>query len=203
MTPALVTHVVDDDDAIRGPLVALAEAAGHAAAGHASAEAFLRDADLGRAGCVVADVRMPGMNGIELLRVLRRQAPGLPVILITGHGEVALAVEALKAGATDFIEKPFDGPKFQGAVREAVARGVAAKARRRDLEALRERAGRLTDREREVMRLVVDGSSNADVAAALAISVRTAENHRARVLAKMEARGLPDLVRMGLRLADG
>jgi two-component system response regulator FixJ len=203
MTDRLIAHVVDDDETIRSPLVMLAEAAGYVAAGHASAEAFLRDADLDRAGCVIADVRMPGMSGLDLLHELARRAPGLPVIVMSGQAEVAHAVEALKSGAADFIEKPFNGPTFQHALRLAVARRLTARAEQAELAMLRARAERLTHREAQVMKLVVDGMSNADVGHALGISVRTAENHRARVLAKMEAGGPTDLVRTVLRLSGG
>jgi two-component system response regulator FixJ len=200
MTETLVAHVVDDDESVRRPLVMLAEAAGYAASGHDSAESFLRDADLGRAGCVVTDVRMPGMSGLDLLGEMARRAPGVPVIVITAYAEVPLAVAALKRGAADFIEKPFNGPIFQGAVRQAMARREAVIEGERALEALRERAARLTGRETEILRRIAAGASNAEAAEALSISVRTVENHRASVLAKLEARGLSDLVRAALQL---
>lgn len=203
MSPAATVHIIDDDQAIRRSLTMLAEAAGHTARAHASAEIFLRSFDPESAGCVVTDVRMPGLSGLDLLRTLRLQAADLPVVMITGHGDVAMAVEALKAGAVDFIEKPFDSDAFLGALDTALSRRAVALTAHRDLAALRDRHSKLTEREAEVMKLVALGCSNAEAAAALEISVRTIENHRARVMEKMDARSLSDLVRMSLRLGDG
>ncbi|MBS0408534.1 MAG: response regulator transcription factor [Proteobacteria bacterium] len=196
-----VVHIIDDDQAIRRSLTMLAEAAGHAVRSHADAESFLRRFDPDAAGCVVTDVRMPGLGGLELLKRLGDIAPELPVVVITGHGDVPMAVTALKAGAADFIEKPFDSDAFLRAVREALRRRAVAGEGRRLLAALRTRRALLTDRERAVMDLVAEGSSNAETAARLEISIRTVENHRAKVMEKMEARTLSDLVRMALRLS--
>ncbi|HWA62808.1 MAG TPA: response regulator [Caulobacteraceae bacterium] len=194
--------VVDDDEAIRRSLVMLAEAGGHEAVAFADAETLLRGARLDEAGCVVTDVKMPGIGGLELLRILTGRAVGLPVIVITGHGDVATAVGALKAGAADFIEKPFDGRAFLAAIDKALARRSQTKARSREAEALRARRARLTEREAEVMDMIAAGLSNAETAARLGISVRTVENHRARVLDKMDARGLSELVRLAVRLEE-
>ena len=195
-------HIIDDDQAIRRSLTMLAEAAGHVVRAHASAEVFLRGFDRESVGCVVTDIRMPGLSGLELLRLLRLRAAEVPVVLITGHADVAMAVAALKAGAADFIEKPFDSDAFLGALDEALARRAATSASHRDLSALHARHGALTERESQVMGLVVQGCSNAETAAALRISIRTVENHRAKVMEKMEARTLSDLVRMSLRIGD-
>ena len=150
----------------------------------------------------MTDVRMPDMSGLDLLRALRAAEATLPVIVITGHGDVAMAVRALKQGAADFLEKPFDDQAFLSAIALAVAedaRTAGLRVARADVAA---QVGQLTLREREVMTLVVDGLSNHLAAEALNISVRTVENHRARVMEKMGARGLPDLVRMVIRLED-
>jgi two-component system response regulator FixJ len=202
MSGELIVHVIDDDHAIRRALIMLAEASGYAAMAHASAEDFLRDLDPDQAGCVITDLKMPGLSGMDLLRTVQSRDGDLPVVLITGHGQVALAVAALKAGAADFIEKPFDGDAFLAAVRDALDVRQAALARRREITGLRLRVSRLTERETEVMALIAEGHSNAETALRLEISVRTVENHRAKVLEKMEARGLSDLVRMVLRLAS-
>jgi two-component system, LuxR family, response regulator FixJ len=198
--PGLV-HIIDDDQAIRRSLTMLAEAAGHTVRAHADAESFLRRLDADAAGCVVTDVRMPGLSGMDLLRRLVDIAPDLPVVVITGHGDVPMAVAALKAGAADFIEKPFDSDAFLKALREALRRRVAAGETRRLVAELGARRALLTDRERAVMDLVAEGLSNAETAARLEISIRTVENHRAKVMEKMDARTLSDLVRMSLRLA--
>jgi len=201
VSPVGVVHIIDDDQAIRRSLTMLAEAAGHVVRSHPDAESFLSRLDPDAVGCVVTDVRMPGLGGLELLQRLGDIAADLPVVVITGHGDVPMAVAALKAGAADFIEKPFDSAAFLGAVRDALRRRAAAGEARRQAEVLRARRALLTERERAVMDLVAEGLSNAETAAKLEISIRTVENHRARVMEKMDARTLSDLVRMALRLS--
>lgn len=200
MTPNLV-HIVDDDPAIGRALALLARSAGLAAVSHTSAEAFLASFDPDTAGCVVTDARMPGMSGLELQRALKLNGASVPVIVITGQGAVSMAVEALQAGALDFIEKPFDDQVFLASVRRGLARSERAAEVRRADAALAGRAAQLSSREREVMDLIVGGLSSPAVAQKLGISVRTVETHRARVMEKMAARGLADLVRQSIRLA--
>ena len=197
-----MAHIIDDDPAIGRGLALLARSAGLEAASHTSAEAFLDAFDPETTGCVVTDARMPGMSGVELLRTLKARGLDAPVIVITGQGAVGLAVEALKSGAADFIEKPFDDQIFLAAVRDALARAERSAQRRHADAALAQLAAQLSGREREVMDLVVDGLSSPAVAQKLGISVRTVETHRARVMEKMGARGLADLVRLAIRLGD-
>jgi two-component system response regulator FixJ len=203
MSPAMnpdVVHIVDDDPAIGRALTLLARSAGLEAAPHASAEAFLAAFDPRTTGCVVTDARMPGMSGLELQRALKTRGVEAPVIVITGHGAVSMAVEALKGGAADFLEKPFDDEIFLASVRQALAVTRRTAEDRQAQAVLQARAAQLSSREREVMDLVVDGLSSPAVAEKLGISVRTVESHRARVMDKMEARGLADLVRASFRL---
>lgn len=202
MTIEPTVHIVDDDEAIRESLTLLLDASGVKARAHASAEAFLDTPDLAGPGCVIADVRMPGMSGLELQTMLSRRRIALPVIIITGHGDVAMAVLALKAGAVDFIEKPFDEDVLLNVVRHALESGERAYRERRKLADVEARIVDLTPREREVMDLVVQGLPNKAMAVELDISVRTVEIHRARVMEKMEAQSLSDLVRMALRLEE-
>jgi two-component system response regulator FixJ len=204
MIQALV-HVVDDDPAVRDSLTMLLEAADLPAQAHPDAESFL--AALGDddgagplPGCVVADVRMPGLSGLDLLARMQRDGLDLPLIVITGHADVAMAVQALKAGAADFIEKPFDDETFLVSVRDALDRGERSFRRRQRRDQIEARARTLTPREAEVMERVVRGLPNKAVAADLAISVRTVEIHRARVMEKMGADSLSALVRMALEL---
>jgi FixJ family two-component response regulator len=189
---------VDDDDAMRESLATLLDDAGYRVCAYASAEDLLEAGASGDGGCVVSDVRMPGMDGLTLLRRLRKAGTALPLILITAHGDVPLAVAAMKAGAVDFLEKPFEAGALLSAVEAGLrqARGhveeaVDAGAARRQLELL-------TPRELEVIEHLVAGESNKVAAAALGISPRTVEFHRARVMEKTGARGLPDLVRLWL-----
>ena len=202
MTPAPIVHIVDDDDAIRRALTMLARSAGYDAQAYASGEAALAALTPDRAGCVVTDVRMPGISGLDLQAALRARGVDLPVIVISGHGDVPMAVRALKQGAVDFIEKPFDDEAFLGAIGQAIAADAKAAGLRGARTDIAGRVAQLTLREREVMNLVVQGLSNHLAANALNISVRTVENHRARVMEKMGARGLSDLVRMVLKLED-
>ncbi|MBC7950732.1 MAG: response regulator transcription factor [Rhodospirillaceae bacterium] len=197
-----IVHVVDDDEAIRDALVLLLEAAGHPARAHADAAQFLSVLDPAQPGCVVSDVRMPGMSGLELQRHLKQARIDLPVIIITGHGDVGMAVQALKEGAADFIEKPFDEDVLLVSVGHALDKGARAFRERSQLAAIKAHAASLTPREREVMDLVVQGLPNKAVAVELAISARTVEIHRARVMEKMAANSLSDLVRMALRLEE-
>ncbi|MBC7907371.1 MAG: response regulator transcription factor [Rhodospirillaceae bacterium] len=202
MTREPIVHVVDDDGAIRDALVLLLEAAGHPARAHADAAQFLAALDPAQPGCVVSDVRMPGMSGLELQRHLKEARIDLPVIIITGHGDVGMAVQALKEGAADFIEKPFDEDVLLVSVGHALDKGARAFRERAQLAAIKAHAAGLTPREREVMDLVVQGLPNKAVAVELSISARTVEIHRARVMEKMAANSLSDLVRMALRLEE-
>ena len=199
---ARLVHIVDDDAAIRRALALLARSEGFSAVAHSSAEAFLASFDPHSAGCVVTDARMPGMSGLDLQRELKARGDPTPVIVMTGHGAVSLAVQALKAGASDFIEKPFDDEVFLASIREALASAQRAAERRRRREDIVERAAQLSQREREVMDLIVEGRSSPAIALKLGISVRTVESHRARVMDKMQAHGLADLVRQAIRLDE-
>jgi two-component system response regulator FixJ len=203
MLVAPVVHVVDDDPAVRDALRMLLDAAGHAVKAYPDAESFVAEGmTMPGAGCVVADVRMPGMSGLDLLRILQDRGIELPLIVITGHADVSMAVQALKEGASDFIEKPFDDSIFLSAVTKALARCERALAERRRLDGIEERANSLTPREYEVMILIAQGLSNKAAAAELGISVRTVEIHRARVMEKMAADSLSALVRMVLELEE-
>ena len=202
MIPSPQVHIVDDDDAIRRALTMLARSAGYEARSYASAEAALEQLTPDSAGCVVTDVRMPGMSGLDLQAALRARGVDLPVIVITGHGDVPMAVRALKQGAADFLEKPFDDDAFLNSIGAAIAADAKAAGLREARADIAARVAQLTLREREVMNLVVQGLSNHLAADTLSISVRTVENHRARVMEKMGARGLSELVRMVLKLED-
>ncbi len=201
MTDAPV-HIVDDDKGVRESLIMLLEAEGLVARGYADAETFLAEAALTAPGVVVADVRMSGMSGLDLLRQLQDRRVDLPLIVITGHADVAMAVQALKEGAIDFFEKPFDDGVFLASVRGGLDIGARAFRERRRRAEIEAAAATLTPREREVMALVAQGLPNKAAAVELSISVRTVEIHRAHVMEKMGADSLSALVRMALELED-
>jgi RNA polymerase sigma factor (sigma-70 family) len=190
--------VVDDDQAMRNSLKWLISSVGMRVECFGSADEFLASHHGGGAGCLLLDVRMPGMSGLELQEILAERNITLPVIIITGHGDVAMAVRAMKAGAIDFIEKPFNDELLLDAIRNA----LALDERRRDVQLERaevaQRLEQLTPREREVMEMVTEGKSNKEIAAELGVSAKTVEAHRARVMEKMRAGSLAELVRMAL-----
>ncbi len=190
-------HVVDDDAGMRDSLRVLLESSGFAVRTYDGARAFLAEAPAA-GGCVLTDVRMPGIDGLELQRLLHEQRVHLPVIVMTGQGDIAIAVRAMRDGAVDFLEKPFD----DGALVDAVTRALEQSERLREMDVVSARAAArlalLTPREREVLELLVAGLPNKAIANELGASPRTIEVHRARVLEKLDARGLPDLVRLVL-----
>ena len=163
---------------------------------YASAQAFLDAYEPGRPGCLLLDIRMPGMSGLELQRALAERAIALPVIILTGHGDVQIAVHAMKAGAVDFIEKPFNNELLLDRVQTAVAESVDARDARVERGVIESRRGALTPRERQVLDLVSAGETNKGVARQLGISEKTVEIHRARVMEKMHAKSLAYLVKM-------
>jgi two-component system response regulator FixJ len=199
MSDKIVIHVIDDDLAMRDSLAFLLDVNGYRTQVHESAGAFLNQGIADTPNCVVSDIRMPGMNGIELVRKLKSEGSMSPVVLITGHGDVALAVEAMKAGAADFIEKPFDDEELLGAIRRALdSRLVAqddASAKRKDAEA---RLAELSPRERDVLQGLVAGKINKVIAHELSISPRTVEVYRANLMAKTGARSMSELMRLAL-----
>jgi len=198
MSGNAVVHVVDDDEALRDSLSFLLSSAGLDARSYDSAAAFLKNAPKPISGCVVTDVRMAGMSGIELLRELKSVVPTLPVIVITGHGDIPLAVEAMKAGAIDFIEKPFDDDTLLASVRRAVGQHEKNAQREADVAQIHSRLALLSARERQVLEGLVAGHPNKVIAFDLGISPRTVEIYRANVMTKMEANSLSELVRMTL-----
>ena len=200
MSANQVVHIVDDDEAVRQSLAFMLSAAGLPVRVYESATAFLEHLADAQAGCLVTDVRMPDMDGLELQQALTAARLDVPVIVITGHGDVPMAVAALKAGAADFFEKPFDDARLVASVRAALDRTHEDQRRAVEDDELRARLASLTAREREVMDLIVAGDSNKMVAARLAISPRTVEVYRARVMEKMQARSLAEVVRMAIRL---
>jgi len=191
--------LVDDDDAYRRSLRFLLESAGFPVRDYDSAEAFLRDYRPEMPGCLVLDLRMPGLSGIELQERLRHDGVELPIIFITGHGDVPVSVQAMKSGALDFLEKPFDDAQLVERIREAFEIDARRRAQRSERDRIAERLARLTRREREVLSLLVQGLSNKEVAERLEVSHRTVEVHRARIMHKMEAGSLAELVQAAVR----
>ncbi len=204
MGPDATVHVIDDDDAARDSLLFLLETEGITATGHPSADEFLAHVDSAAVrGCIVTDVRMPGMTGIELLQALRERGATVPVVVITGHGDIALAVEAMKAGAHDFLEKPYRDDALINAVRTALVEtrrgqdGGGGRSTAEQASACLRFTG-LSPREREVLDGLVAGSSNKTIARQLGISPRTVEVYRANLMTKTQATSLSHLVRLAL-----
>jgi two-component system response regulator FixJ len=191
-------HIIDDDEAMRDSLVFLLDTAGLEVEASASAEAFLRTLPDPRLGCIVTDIRMPDMTGLDLIRALKAGGHDYPVIVITGHGDVALAVESMKAGAVDFIEKPFDDEALLCAIRIAFRKGSELVSASPERQAIVARLDALSPREREVLAGVVAGKPNKIIAHDLGISPRTVEVYRANLMTKMAAGSLSELVRMAL-----
>jgi FixJ family two-component response regulator len=199
--PNSTVFVVDDDASIRKALARLMASAGYAVETFASAREFLdRGHHQDIPGCVVLDIRMPGLNGLDLQQELKRFTPPLPIIFITGHGDVPTSVRAMKDGAVDFLTKPVDDRDLLSVVAQAIARNVEARVRCAELRELQQHAASLTPREREVMLLVVRGFLNKQVAAELGTAEKTIKVHRARVIEKMEVESLADLVRAAEKL---
>ncbi|OWZ88995.1 DNA-binding response regulator [Sinorhizobium sp. LM21] len=191
-------HIVDDEEAVRKSLAFMLTMHGLGVRVHESASAFLSVAPNLRQAVLITDMRMSDLSGLDLIRRLAALKTPIPSIMITGHGDVPMAVDAMKAGAVDFIEKPFDDNTIVEAIRRASERLSDASSPIESAEDIRARIGTLSDRERQVLSAVVAGQPNKAIAFALDISPRTVEVHRANVMAKMQARSLPELVRMSL-----
>jgi two-component system response regulator FixJ len=192
--------VVDDQRAVREALHELLSVLGFQVETYESADSFLATLDRERPGCVVADVRMPGTDGIELVRELARRNMHIPVVLISGHADVPMAVAAIKAGAEDFIEKPVDDVQLVAAINRGMARLFQQQSRRPPFEALATQFARLTPRQVEIFDLVASGHTNQSIAARLRLSTRTVESYRAEVMEKMQAESVATLVRQALTL---
>ena len=189
-------YVVDDDEAMRESLTWLIESVGLNIETYASADEFLESYYPGRPGCVLLDVRMPGMSGLELQGYLQKQQVTVPVIMITGHGDVPMAVRAMKSGAIDFIEKPFNDEQLLESIRNALAIDDTRRDEQSFKAEVASRLAQLTPRESEVMDMVTAGKSNKEIANSLGVSAKTVEAHRAKVMEKMEAGSLAELVRL-------
>ena len=190
-----LVYVVDDDEAVRDSLTLLLKAVGLASRTFSSAAEFLNHYDPEQHGCLVADIRMPGMSGLDLQDELNRVGAQIPLIFITGHGDVPMAVDAMKSGALDFIEKPFRDQDLLDRVQQALAWDKERRIENLKTLAIRERLATLTPRETEVMECVVQGQANKVIAMDLGVSQRTVEIHRARVMEKMAVRSVAKLVR--------
>lgn len=195
-----VVYVVDDDDAVRDSLTALLESVGYRVVAFESGDAFLQNEALAGMGCIVSDIRMPGLDGLQLQEALNARGVLLPLLFITGHGDVPMAVSAMKAGAVDFLEKPFDETTLLDSIRRAIELSQASQRQQEEVAVSRQRIDELTPREREVMLCLAQGKQNKVVALELGISPRTVEIHRARVMEKMAARSVSDIVRAAISM---
>lgn len=202
MSEISTVFIVDDDEAVRDSLSWLMESVGLSTETYASADAFLHDYGDDRPGCLILDIRMPGMSGLELQSVLKEQGFRLPLIIISGHADVPMAVRALKAGAFDFIEKPFNDQLLLDIVQRAIEHDRQQRESHAELEEWRARLESLTPREREVLDLVVSGAANKVISSELGVSLKTVEAHRARVMDKLQADSLSQLVRMTLTVTN-
>ncbi len=196
MSPEPTVFVVDDDEAVRGGLRRLMESVGLNVETYGSAQEFLSDCDPNRRGCLVLDIRMPGMGGLDLQDQLGKQGIRLPVIILTGHADVAAAVRALKAGAMDFIEKPFNSQVLLDRIQQAIQHDAKARRQSAEESQIGQRLARLTSREKEVMHMMVTGKASKVIAIDLSISERTVEFHRANIMKKLQARTLAELIHM-------
>ena len=200
MTDKAIIHIIDDDPAARDSLQFLLQASSLDVRIHESALSFLSNSDRKQSGCIVTDVKMPGMTGIDLLHRLKELAIDLPVIVMTGHGDVPLAVEAMKSGAIDFIEKPFSEERILAAISAAMNVSQKTNATKTERAMIEERVASLSHRERQVLAGLVAGEPNKVIASNLGISPRTVEIYRANVMTKMTAGSLSELVRMALTI---
>lgn len=195
-----VVHIVDDEEPVRKSLAFLLTMTGFTVRVHESASSFLAAAKTIGKACLVTDLRMPDMSGVELLERLEDAGAAIPAVVITGHGDVPMAVAAMKAGAVDFIEKPFEDEVLVEAIKRAASRLEESTGPVEDVATLRTRLDSLSERERQVLSGVVEGLANKTLAYNLGISPRTVEVHRANIMAKMQARNLPELVRMSMAM---
>lgn len=198
-----IVFVVDDDISVRESLEPLIASAGWQPELFASAREFLQSPRAVVPSCLVLDVSLPGLNGLELQKRIAGERTDMPIIFITGHGDVPMTVRAMKAGAVEFLTKPFNDEELLSAIRQALERSRAALGMEAEMQSLRGRYALLTDRERQVMALVVSGLLNKQVGGELGISEITVKAHRGKVMHKMKAASLPDLVRMAARLRLG
>ena len=189
-------YVVDDDAALRRSTAVLLESAGLPFKSYESAESFLADAEPAMPGCVILDLNMPGMNGMDLVAKMRRERFILPVLVVTGTGSIPAAVQGMKLGLFDFLVKPVDPDVFLPKVQAALRLDVEQRASSESLRGIEEKLARLTPREQELLQLIVAGMPNKNIAAELGISIKTVENHRASLMAKTGALNVADLVRM-------
>jgi len=197
---ASTVFIIDDDSGVRESIKDLLESVGLRSECFASAQEFLSGGRSAVSGCLVLDVRLPGISGLDLQHELRKEGVTLPIIFITGHPDIPMAVRAMKSGAVEFLTKPFREQDLLDVVQRALNRDRAAREKQAELSELRQRYAGLTAREREVLTLVVSGMLNKQIAAALGASETTIKIHRAHVMQKMQATSLPDLVRMAERL---
>ncbi len=193
-------HIVDDDDAVRKSLQLLFRTIGIDAVAHVSGDAFLDQFDDSVEGCILLDIRMPGMSGLEVQKQLQERGSTLPIIFITGHGDVPMAVEAMQLGAFDFLQKPFRDQDLMDRVSRALSENQEQREKTEFQQEVTQRYETLTPREKEVMACVVKGQANKVIAMDRDVSQRTVEIHRARVMEKMQARSLADLVRMSIQI---
>ena len=198
MAESPLIHVVDDDASVRDSLALLLESAGFQVRAYDSAVQFLAAASPGGVGCVLTDVQMPELNGLELQQRMGSLGIRLPVIVMTGHADVPIAVQALKAGAADFLEKPFDDDHLLGAVKSALDREADLARRKAEVGDIQDKLAVLSNRERQVLDGLVAGNANKTIAFDLGISPRTVEIYRANLMTKMAANSLSDLVRMAM-----
>jgi two-component system response regulator FixJ len=193
-----IVHLIDDDEAVREALAFQLGSAGIEVRTYESAVVFLKAASTVQTGCIITDVRMPEVSGIDLVRRLRELKLSVPVIVITAHGDIPLAVEAMRLGAADFLEKPFEDEVLLASVRSALDRGDRDQKRQAERSEIQRRLAALSNRERDVLQGLVAGRANKQIAYDLGISARTIENYRANLMIKMQAASLSDLVRMAL-----
>jgi two-component system response regulator FixJ len=195
-----VVHIVDDEEPVRKSLAFLLTMAGFTVRVHDSASGFLAAAKTITKACLITDLRMPDMSGVELLEKLKETGTWIPAVVITGHGDVPMAVAAMKAGAVDFIEKPFEDETLVEAIKRAASQLEESPVPTVDAATLRARLNSLSERERQVLSAVVAGLPNKTIGFDLGISPRTVEVHRANIMSKMQARNLPELVRMSIAM---